>query len=88
MLSGGDGRRRNWSAGENMAMLRESLGPEVSVLLVALRHGVNPNQLFHFSLAQALPNVKPYVGGSRRAGSAGLVTRCGAAQDRRSGASA
>jgi transposase len=48
VLSGGAGRRRRWTAGEKMAMVRETLEPGVSVSLVARRHGVNPNQLFHW----------------------------------------
>ena len=48
VLSGGAGRRRRWTAAEKMAMVRETLEPGVSVSLVARRHGVNPNQLFHW----------------------------------------
>ena len=48
VLSGGAGRRRRWSAAEKMSMVRESLEPGVSVSLVARRHGINPNQLFHW----------------------------------------
>ena len=48
VLSGGAGRRRRWSAAEKMSMVRESLEPGVSVSLVARRHGITPNQLFHW----------------------------------------
>ena len=48
VLSGGAGRRRRWTAAEKVGMVRETLEPGVSVSLVARRHGVNPNQLFHW----------------------------------------
>jgi transposase len=48
VLSGGAGRRRRWTAAEKVAMVRETLEPGISVSLVARRHGVNPNQLFHW----------------------------------------
>jgi transposase len=41
-------RRRRWSAAEKVAMVRETYEAEMSVSLVARRHGVNPNQLFHW----------------------------------------
>jgi len=44
----GSGRRRRWTAAEKIQMVRETLEPGVSVSLVARRHGINPNQLFHW----------------------------------------
>jgi len=41
-------RRRRWTASEKLAMVRETYEPGMSVSLVARRHGVNPNQLFHW----------------------------------------
>ena len=42
----GVARRRRWSAEEKARMVAESFAPEISVLAVARRHGVNPNQLY------------------------------------------
>ncbi|MGP8431906.1 IS3 family transposase [Paraburkholderia fungorum] len=44
----GPERRRRWSAEEKLAMVRESFEPGKSVSMVARKHGVNPNQLFHW----------------------------------------
>ncbi|MGF6982524.1 transposase [Paraburkholderia atlantica] len=44
----GPERRRRWSAGEKLTMVRESFEPGKSVSMVARQHGVNPNQLFHW----------------------------------------
>ena len=44
----GPERRRRWSAEEKLAMVRESFEPGQTVSLVARRHGINPNQLFHW----------------------------------------
>ena len=41
-------RRRRWSASEKLAMVRETYEPGMTVSLVARRHGVNPNQVFHW----------------------------------------
>ena len=41
-------RRRRWSAAEKLAMVRETYEPGMTVSLVARRHGINPNQLFHW----------------------------------------
>jgi len=41
-------RRRRWSAAEKMAMVRETFQTGMTVSLVARRHGVNPNQIFHW----------------------------------------
>lgn len=41
-------RRRRWSSEEKLAMVRESFEPGQTVSLVARRHGINPNQLFHW----------------------------------------
>jgi transposase len=41
-------RRRRWSAGEKLAMVRETYEPGMTVSLVARRHRINPNQLFHW----------------------------------------
>ncbi|CAD6562516.1 hypothetical protein LMG28727_07761 [Paraburkholderia kirstenboschensis] len=59
----GPERRRRWSAEEKLAMVRESFEPGKSVSMVARRHGVNPNQLFHWR--------KLYQDGSLSAVSAG-----------------
>ena len=63
VLSGGAGRRRRWTAAEKVVMVRETLEPGVSVSLVARRHGINPNQLFHWR--------KLYQGGSLASVAAG-----------------
>ncbi len=42
----GVGRRRRWSPEDKARMVAESFAPELSVLAVARRHGVNPNQLY------------------------------------------
>lgn len=44
----GKERRRRWSVEEKLAMVREGLEPGQSVLVVARRNGINPNQLFHW----------------------------------------
>jgi transposase len=44
----GNGRHRRWTAAEKIQMVRETLEPGVSVSLVARRHSINPNQLFHW----------------------------------------
>ena len=59
----GPERRRRWSAEEKLAMVRESCEPGKTVSMVARRHGVNPNQLFHWR--------KLYQDGSLSAVSAG-----------------
>ena len=41
-------RRQRWSAAEKLAMVRETYEPGMTVSLVARRHGINPNQLFHW----------------------------------------
>jgi transposase len=41
-------RRRRWSAAEKLSMVRETYEPGMTVSLVARRHGINPNQLFHW----------------------------------------
>lgn len=41
-------RRRRWSAEAKLSMVRESFEPGQTVSLVARRHGINPNQLFHW----------------------------------------
>ena len=59
----GQERRRRWSVEEKLTMVRESLEPGHSVSVVARRHGINPNQLFHWR--------KLYQDGSLSAVSAG-----------------
>ncbi|MGH8010435.1 MAG: transposase, partial [Candidatus Binatia bacterium] len=44
----GSVRHRRWTAGEKITLVRNWLEPGVSVWLVARRHGINPNQLFHW----------------------------------------
>jgi transposase len=44
---GAEGRRR-WSTPEKVAIVRETYEAGMSVSLVARRHGINPNQLFHW----------------------------------------
>jgi len=39
---------RRWSAAEKVGKVRETYGPGMTVSLVARRHGINPNQLFHW----------------------------------------
>ena len=41
-------RRRRWSAVEKVGMVRETYEPGMTLSLVARRHGINPNQLFHW----------------------------------------
>ncbi|GIL04944.1 hypothetical protein FBR04_21360 [Betaproteobacteria bacterium PRO7] len=41
-------RRRRWTAAEKLAMVRETHEAGMSVSLVARKHGVNPNQIFHW----------------------------------------
>jgi transposase len=41
-------RRRRWSAVEKLGMVRETYEPGMTVSLVARKHGINPNQLFHW----------------------------------------
>jgi len=41
-------RRRRWSAGEKLSMVRETYEPGMAVSLIARKHGVNPNQVFHW----------------------------------------
>ncbi len=59
----GQERRRRWSVEEKLAMVRESLEPRHSVLVETRRHGISPNQLFHWR--------KLYQDGSLSAMSAG-----------------
>ena len=47
-------RRRRWSASEKLAMVRETYEPGMNVSLVARRHGVNPNQIFHWRKLERL----------------------------------
>jgi transposase len=47
ILSGPE-RRRRWSAAEKVAIVNETYEPGVTVSLVARRHGIAPNQLFHW----------------------------------------
>jgi len=42
----GSARRRRYSPEDKARIVAESLDPAVSVSAVALRHGINPNQLF------------------------------------------
>jgi len=41
-------RRRRWTAVEKLAMVRETYEAGMTVSLVARKHGVNPNQVFHW----------------------------------------
>src|SRR5687768_1907644 len=41
-------RRRRWTAAEKVAIVNETYEPGVTVSLVARRHGIAPNQLFHW----------------------------------------
>jgi transposase len=42
----GPQRRCHWTAAEKLSIVQETYKPEVTVSLVARRHGVTPNQLF------------------------------------------
>ena len=44
----GTERRRRWSASEKLSMVRETYEPGMTVSLVARKHGINPNQVFHW----------------------------------------
>lgn len=44
----GPERRRSWSAAEKLSMVHETYEADVTVSLVARRHGVAPNQLFRW----------------------------------------
>ena len=41
-------RRRRWTAAEKPAMVHETYEAGMTVSLVARKHGVNPNQVFHW----------------------------------------
>jgi transposase len=41
-------RRRRWSAAEKVAIVHETYQPGMTVSLVARKHGINPNQVFHW----------------------------------------
>jgi transposase len=41
-------RRRRWAAAEKLAMVHETYEAGMTVSLVARKHGVNPNQVFHW----------------------------------------
>lgn len=41
-------RRRRWSATEKVAIVHETYQPGMTVSLVARKHGINPNQVFHW----------------------------------------
>lgn len=45
VLSGRE-RRRRWSTAEKLAIVQETYEPDVTVSIVARRHGIQPNQLF------------------------------------------
>ncbi|MBB2791852.1 UNVERIFIED_ORG: transposase [Rhizobium esperanzae] len=45
VLSGPE-RRRRWSTPEKLAIVQETYEPDVTVSIVARRHGIQPNQLF------------------------------------------
>ncbi len=45
VLSGPEPRRR-WSTAEKLAIVQETYEPDVTVSIVARRHGIQPNQLF------------------------------------------
>jgi transposase len=46
--SGGSERRRSWSTAEKLAIVQEMYEPDVTVSIVARRHGIQPNQLFNW----------------------------------------
>ena len=41
-------RRRRWSAAEKVAIVHETYQLGMTVSLVARKHGINPNQVFHW----------------------------------------
>lgn len=45
VLSGPE-RRRRWSTAEKLPIVQETYEPDVTVSIVARRHGIQPNQLF------------------------------------------
>jgi len=45
VLSGPE-RRRRWSTAEKLAIVQKTYEPDVTVSIVARRHGIQPNQLF------------------------------------------
>lgn len=45
VLSGPE-RRRRWSTAEKLAIVQETYEPDITVSIVARRHGIQPNQLF------------------------------------------
>jgi transposase len=47
VLSGSE-RRRRWSTAEKLAIVQETYEPDVTVSIVARRHGIQPNQLFNW----------------------------------------
>jgi transposase len=42
------GKRRYRRSDENRLIVEETLAPEASVAVIARRHGVNANQVFHW----------------------------------------
>lgn len=42
----GDVRRRRWTTEQKLAIVQETYEPDVTVSIVARRHGIQPNQLF------------------------------------------
>lgn len=44
----GQERRRRWTAAEKLSIVQETYEPDVTVSLVARRHGIQPNQLFYW----------------------------------------
>ena len=53
----GIGRRRRWSPEDKALMVAESFASEQSVLAVARRHGVNPNQLYAWRRRESFPGA-------------------------------
>lgn len=45
VLSGPE-RRRRWSTADKLSIVQETYEPDVTVSIVARRHGIQPNQLF------------------------------------------
>ena len=45
-------RRRRWSSAEKVAIVHETYQPGMTVSLVARKHGINPNQLFHWRMPE------------------------------------
>ena len=64
VLSGPE-RRRRWSKAEKLAIVQETYEPDVTVSIVARRHGIQPNQLFAWRTLAARTDGDVIAGSGR-----------------------